>query len=291
MTDKPSILGGSDVGAGNAAHLPPVVDRAAFQAELGKMGRSPDLRVAMPGMSRIKITTPQHWQLLPDGPAAVPRIGGAKFASALGIAAATLGLAVACWFASVLQMNGMDMGVATRLGTFASFICVWVTMMAAMMLPGAIPAIVRFTDSRARLGHVAVFVGLYLSVWVVVGAVVYAIYRPHGTTVAGAIVLVAGVYEFTPIKRHCRRRCRESVGSGVSFGAYCVGSSIGLMAMVAAVGVTSVTWMAVMAVVMVGQKLVGARVWIDVPVALMIVAIGCLIVLQPSWVPGLSAAM
>src|ERR1035437_4948163 len=224
MDDEPTILGGSDVGVGTAEHLPMAVDRAAFQPELDSLGRSPALRVGMPGSSRMEIITPRRWQPLPDGPAA-SQIGGAKFPSALGITIATLGLAVACWFVSALQMSGMDMGVATRLGSFASFIGVWVTMMAAMMLPGTIPAIARLTHSRTPMGQVAVFVGSYLTVWALVGAVVYAIYRPHGTSVAGAVVLVAGVYELTPVKRHCRRRCRESVDSGLSFGAYCVGSS------------------------------------------------------------------
>ena len=49
--------------------------------------------------------------------------------------AATIGLAAASWVVAVWQMQGMDMGVATRLGSFASFIAVWVVMMAAMMLP------------------------------------------------------------------------------------------------------------------------------------------------------------
>ncbi len=55
----------------------------------------------------------------------------------------TLGLAAGCWIISVGQMRGMDMGVATRLGTFPFFAALWVPMMAAMMLPGAIPAVVR----------------------------------------------------------------------------------------------------------------------------------------------------
>ena len=71
---------------------------------------------------------------------------------------------------------------------------------------------------------------------------------------AGAVVLAAGVYELTPLKRHFRWRCRESFDSGFGFGAYCVGSSIGLMAMMAAMGVVSVTWMAVIAVLVLGQK-------------------------------------
>ncbi|HEY5988320.1 MAG TPA: hypothetical protein VIV12_18370, partial [Streptosporangiaceae bacterium] len=48
----------------------------------------------------------------------------------------TLGPAAACWVFAVWQMNGMDMGVATRLGSFGFFMAVWVVMMAAMTLPG-----------------------------------------------------------------------------------------------------------------------------------------------------------
>jgi hypothetical protein len=57
------------------------------------------------------------------------------------VLAATLGLAAASWIVAVWQMRGMDMGVATRLGSFASFIAVWAVMMTAMMLPGAAPAV------------------------------------------------------------------------------------------------------------------------------------------------------
>jgi predicted metal-binding membrane protein len=56
---------------------------------------------------------------------------------------ATLGLAAASWVVAVRQMHGMDMGVATRLGSFAFFVALWVSMMAAMMLPGAAPAVLR----------------------------------------------------------------------------------------------------------------------------------------------------
>ena len=58
---------------------------------------------------------------------------------------ATLGLAAASWVVAVRQMNGMDMGVATPLGSFPFFVAVWVSMMAAMMLPGATPAVLMAT--------------------------------------------------------------------------------------------------------------------------------------------------
>src|SRR5215831_15481241 len=84
------------------------------------------------------------------------------------VVAGTFGLAAASWVVAVRQMTGMDMGVATRLGAFASFIAVWAWMMAAMMLPGAAPAAVR----RAQAGGVRavpLFVGSYLALWALVG--------------------------------------------------------------------------------------------------------------------------
>jgi predicted metal-binding membrane protein len=204
---------------------------------------------------------------------------------------ATLGLAVASWVVAVRQMHGMDMGVATGLGSFAFFVALWVPMMAAMMLPGAVPAVSRNARASGRVRAVPLFVGSYLAVWTLVGVAVYALYRPHGSFIAGAVAIAAGVYELSPLKQHFRRRCRESVRSGFAFGLYCVGSSIGLMLMLLAVGVMSVTWMTVIAVLALGQKLLPAKAAVDVPLALAIVGLGVLIVIAPSLVPGLTPSM
>jgi len=64
---------------------------------------------------------------------------------------ATLALAAASWVIAVVQMNGMDMGVATELGSFGFFAAVWVSMMAAMMLPGAGAAVVRHVHVSGRM--------------------------------------------------------------------------------------------------------------------------------------------
>src|SRR2546427_8002542 len=121
---------------------------------------------------------------------------------------ATLGLAAASWVAAIRQMNGMDMGVATPLGSFAFFVALWVAMMAAMMWPGAAPAVLRSAHASG-VRAVPLFVGSYLAVWTLVGVAVYALDRPHGSLAAGALVIAAGVYELTPLKQHFRRRCRE----------------------------------------------------------------------------------
>jgi predicted metal-binding membrane protein len=185
----------------------------------------------------------------------------------------------------------MDMGTATQLGSFGFFIAVWVVMMTAMMLPAAAPAVLRRAHSTGGVRAVLLFIGSYLAVWALVGAAVYALYRPHGSVAAGAVVIAAGVYELTPLKRHFRRRCRDSVRSGFHFGLCCAGSSIGLMAMLVALGVMSVTWMAVIAVLVLAQKLLPARTAIDLPLALAFAGLGVLIVITPSLVPGLSPPM
>jgi predicted metal-binding membrane protein len=146
-----------------------------------------------------------------------------------------------------------------------------------MMLPGAVPAVLRSAGAGAAL----LFAGSYLAVWSAVGLVVYAIYSPHGAVAAGALTIAAGLYELTPLKRECRRRCRERAGSGVSYGLDCLGSSLGLMVMLLALGAMSVIWMVVVAVLVLVQKLVPLRPAIDVPVALAIVAVGVVTVVTP----------
>jgi predicted metal-binding membrane protein len=165
----------------------------------------------------------------------------------------------------------MDMGYATELGSAGPFAVLWISMMAAMMLPGA-------TQATVRVARVVPFVAAYLAVWAAVGVAVYALYEPHGAVAAGVVTIAAGLYELTPLKRRCRERCRED-RSGLAFGVHCVGASIGLMAVFVALGVMNVAWMAVVAVLVAAQKLLAPRTSIDVPLALAIVALGLIVAL------------
>jgi hypothetical protein len=69
-------------------------------------------------------------------PPPTPAMTSARTAATAAALVATVGLAGASWVVAVRQMNGMDMGTATELGSFAFFVALWVSMMAAMMLPG-----------------------------------------------------------------------------------------------------------------------------------------------------------
>jgi predicted metal-binding membrane protein len=159
-------------------------------------------------------------------------------------------------------MTSMEMGGAS------------VPMMAAMMLPSAVPAIARRARERDGVLAAPLFAGSYLGTWALVALAMCLLYRPAGAVSAGALMVGAGLYELTPIKRACRRRCRERVHSGLRFGVYCFGSSIGLMLVLVAVDVMSIALMFAIAVVVLAQKLLPPHPALDVPLALAIVALG-----------------
>ena len=185
-----------------------------------------------------------------------------------------LTVAAGCWVVAVRQMAGIDMGASSSLGSFGFFAAAWAAMMAAMMLPGATPAVLRQVHTDSRLRTVPLFVASYVAVWALLGVAVYGLYRPHGNVAAGAVVIAAGLYELTPAKRYCRRRCQQRVRSGLQFGYCCIGSSLGLMLVLLALGVMNVVLMAIISVVVLAQKLLPARAALDVPFALAIVALG-----------------
>jgi len=220
-----------------------------------------------------------------------PSIAAPRRTRAVAVPIGTLAVASACWIVSLRQMSGMDQGPATELGTVVSFLALWTPMMAAMMLPAALPAVARFATDNQRATAGVEFVAAYVAVWTAVGIAAFALYRAHGAVAAGTLTIAAGLYELSPVKRECRRRCREHVRSGVEFGTYCVGSSVGLMVALLALGVMSVTWTAVIAAVVFVQKLLPPRGALDATVALGLVGLGTLVALVPAHVPGLSLPM
>jgi predicted metal-binding membrane protein len=149
-----------------------------------------------------------------------------------------------------------------------------VPMMAAMMLPSAVPAIARRARERDSALCASRFAGSYLVIWGLAGWVAIVIYRPPSAAVAGALVIAAGLYELTPLKRECRHRCRARVRSGARFGAYCFGSSLGLMVVLLALDPMSLPLMCGIAAVVLAQKLLPPLRAVDVPLALLIVGLG-----------------
>jgi predicted metal-binding membrane protein len=149
----------------------------------------------------------------------------------------------------------------------------WAPMMAAMMLPSALPAIARRVRDRDGVLAAPLFAGSYAGVWALVSLAVYALYHPPGDLVAGALIIAGGVYELSSMKLEYRRRCRERVRSGFRFGLACVGSSAGLMLILAGAGLMSAAWMGAIALVVLAQKLLPPHRLIDVPIVVALVAL------------------
>src|ERR1035438_8901722 len=90
-------------------------------------------------------------------------------------------VATISWAVSIIRMKGMDMGIATDLGSFGSFMTTWIIMTSAMMLPGATSAVLRFANSSDSVFKIFLFIGTYLIMWSLLGFAIYIFYRPHGS--------------------------------------------------------------------------------------------------------------
>ena len=166
-----------------------------------------------------------------------------------------------------------------------------VLMMVAMMVPGAVPAAARHARSDGDPRSAVVFFGTYLGIWAAVAIALYALFHRPSTAVTGSIVIAAGIYELTPLKQSFRRRCHGAAHSGLEFGLCCIGSSIGLMLVLIAVNMMSLGWMVAIGSIVLAQKLFREKTTVDVALAIAIVALGVLIFVSPSSVPGLMTPM
>src|SRR5438067_8154294 len=148
--------------------------------------------------------------------------------SSLTLAAGVLGAAFVAWLVTVQRMQGMNGGPGTDLGALGWYVGVWVTMMAAMMLPAVLPVVLLFarvSSERMRRGQAAVgtpvFLAGYFGVWTAFGLVAYGIARlvvgqhfaflqwdNQGRYVAAGAIGLAAPYQLTPLKRLCLRHCR-----------------------------------------------------------------------------------
>jgi predicted metal-binding membrane protein len=229
-----------------------------------------------------------------------------ELAKPMVAALVVLAVAGVAWVAMVRQshsMAGMDMG----LGPIESFAATWVVMMAAMMLPSAIPVVLEFarTAERRRGWQVAtgVLAVTYLGVWLMFGVMCYALYTaagmpwPNQTVVAGAALALAAVYSVSPIKRASQARCRElcalhgplpfnlmrsAAVTGARYGLSCLGCSAALMVAMVLIGMSSLWWAAILGIVVLIYKLAPPlRMRHELLLSLALTALGVAYVMMP----------
>ncbi|WP_051241597.1 DUF2182 domain-containing protein [Azohydromonas australica] len=168
-----------------------------------------------------------------------------------------------------------------------AILCMWAVMMAAMMLPSALPMTLTFVDLSARSGEPArgrSFVAAYLAVWFAFSAAAAAaqwafqalgwvdmMLVSRSDWLTGALLLLAGVYQFSPLKRLCLSRCRTPLGfllgewrpgkwgafaMGARHGLFCLGCCWALMGLLFVGGVMNLAWIAAVSIGVGLEKLV-----------------------------------
>jgi len=204
-------------------------------------------------------------------------------------------LSVVAWRSTIADANamrGMVMGlgqIGSRFqGTMsaAALLAMWTTMMAAMMLPTVAPIVLAHlaVTRRRRNGILptVAFVGGYLLVWTAVGVLPMLAYWGLAQlddqagqarwlhALAGTILVVTGVYQFTPLKRVCLDSCQSPLAfivshdfgggltgtlrAGAVHGLYCLGCCWAVMAVLVVVGLMNLMWMAGMVVLFFAEK-------------------------------------
>jgi predicted metal-binding membrane protein len=244
--------------------------------------------------------------------------------SHLALIAVLLAAAVVAWLITDDRMDGMDGGPGTDLGSLGFYVGAWVVMMAAMMFPSIAPMVLAYARIRsARAGrrdglapaHWAIFVAGYLAIWTVFGLLAYGLFTlvrsfsidalswdRGGPYLAGGVIIAAALYELTPAKDACLRRCRGpfaflteawrdgSAGAllmGAEHGLWCVGCCWALMAALFALGVMSVGWMVFIAALIAAEKLLPGQAP-SRAIAAVLFVLGIAVALVPDRVPLLT---
>jgi predicted metal-binding membrane protein len=258
---------------------------------------------------------------------------GAHAPAVITLLLGLLGASVAAWAFVVWMGAGMTSAMllasVSTVGGFALFLAIWMVMMVAMMFPAAAPMAQAYSALSARPDDrpplrgalMSVFLTTYIGVWTAIGvavAIAYLLLAPElsvlvgtgtlGVGVAGGVLIAAGVYQTTPLKQTCLRGCRTPVSFlltdwrpgfrgalrlGARHAAFCVGCCWLLFAVLFAVGLMALPWMALIALMIFIEKLIpgktGFRVSAGLGGALALIGIGFLLV--PSvgaWALGLS---
>ena len=182
------------------------------------------------------------------------------------------GVAGASWVLLFAMGDEMPMGAGLWLGA-------WTVMMAAMMLPSAAPLVLLYSLRSDTLASTLLMAG-YLLTWAFVGLAAYSVdmrLPDPGDGAVAAVLIAAGVYQFTPLKSACLRRCRSPVDFlvthwragrlgalriGLEHGAYCVGCCWALMAVLVVAGAMGLVWVVAIAAAVAVEKLLPGGRWL-----------------------------
>ena len=164
-----------------------------------------------------------------------------------------------CWLIVVLAPGGMGIGPVV-------FVAAWTVMMAAMMLPSAAPLVLLYRRGASARDTVSLIAG-YLAVWAAAGVPAYIALALLPMSLSPMALAVAGIYQLTPLKESCLKRCRTpadflmarwghgALRLGLEHGAWCLGCCWALMAVLVLVGMMGLAWVVGLAALVALEKL------------------------------------
>lgn len=236
------------------------------------------------------------------------------------IALAAAGWAYVAYQAASMGTMGSAMGVMPMSGIkgIVLFLFGWAVMMVAMMVPATLPLILlyrhlarkRLGAAQARIGTVVLLVS-YVAVWAIAGLPVFAYNALSGAAgslaeaLPALLLIVGGVYQFTPLKRMCHARCASplffliqnwrsgatgALRLGVTHGVDCLGCCAGLMVGLVALGMMNLTWMLTAAVIIFAEKTIPDSHRVAWPLGVLMVAGGA-VLLVVSVLGGMASGM
>lgn len=212
---------------------------------------------------------------------------------------------------------GMDMEMEGHAMALPLFMVTWFVMMVAMMFPAIVPVVMMvrmWSNSRGLGGRITVpFVAGYILLWGAAGFAAYGLLTflesnlvsgPSLVRLGGALVVVAGLYQLTPLKDACLKQCRSPLSLlmqhartlqagvvgrlrvGATHGAYCLGCCWALMTVLVLIGMMNLAWMAAVAAVIVAEKVLTSGTVFSRAFGVLLVGAGLFVVI--SGVPLLS---
>lgn len=226
------------------------------------------------------------------------------------LAVTAVSWAYVVWMAMTDDMAGMDMVMTPGLIDGLAFVAAWAIMMTAMMLPSAMPMIGLYAATQRndpsavpRAAPVALFTLIYIGLWAATGVPMYGASVALSMMATGpraygiaAVLVVAGIFQLSPLKQVCLRRCRSPLGFllghwrpgwrgtlvlGWSHALYCLGCCWALMVVLVAAGAMGLVWVLLVAAVVAAEKVLPGGEWVARATGIGLVLLGVAVALRP----------
>jgi predicted metal-binding membrane protein len=256
-----------------------------------------------------------------ESPPDTTAFSGRDHASVL-TSALLLVLAAVAW-ARVLRspmdddMAGMGMVMAPTVADGIAYVTAWAIMMAAMMLPSALPMIGLYAATQrsaspgGRVVAVALFTSIYLGLWALTGIPIYLASVALGAITSKAlaygiagVLLVAGIFQVSPLKQVCLRHCRSPLGfllghwragwrgglvMGCAHALYCLGCCWALMVVLVVAGAMGLPWVLLIAAIVAAEKLAPRGEWVARLIGVALMLLGVAVAVRPDFAVALRA--